>query len=120
LLEPASQLSKFDLSYFRVMHHLCRIMGSKSNRGKLFAYIEGRFGFPSTDKFECRCIEELRLDDRHTRLTYALWLLSDLEHHLAQAWEHKAVRFSLMTKDIQPIPKWYGDTVKEFSNWRQT
>lgn len=119
LLSSISQTSQFDISYFRVMHQLCRIMGSKANRGRLCGYSAQQIDLELSPEMLSNPIEAIRRNDRHQLLLCSLWFMADLQNRLDAAWEAKAVRYNMLIKDFETLPKWYRLVVRPFSNWRK-
>ena len=117
VLEPANPIEKFDLSYFRVMHQLCRIMGANNSAGRLSNYLSTQLNLKSFCSLPTT-IESLRLEQRHEFLLATLWLMTDLQNRLNLAWRAKSVRYNSLTKDFKNKPRWFIDVVRTFSNWR--
>lgn len=117
--EPVSILGKFDLSYFRVIHQLCRIMVSHENASRLYKFVAYRLGETINDVEPTRVsIEQRRISERHSLILAALWLMGNPAERLRQAWDCKAVRYNTMLKDMKPVPTLYRQLVNNFSNWR--
>jgi hypothetical protein len=103
--------ARYNLGFFAVLHQLCKVLGSGANGGKLFRWVEAQLDVtlfapapPRRTTFESR-----RLQERHTLVTFALWLLCDLAKRLPKAWYEKAVRFNHLLKDLDQPPRWYAD-----------
>lgn len=107
LLESARLIKKYDLSYFRVMHHLCRIMGSRANNGKLVNFIANQVGLVPNVVPTISCIELLRQSERHKWLLLSVWILINPGTRITDAWQAKAVRLNLLSKDFKAPPEWY-------------
>ncbi|HAG75486.1 MAG TPA: hypothetical protein DCL53_08515 [Thauera sp.] len=120
IMPAANTAHRFDLGFFRVLHHLCGMICSKSNNGLLLRYLTTTLGHTEVPLLpEGRIgIEDLRRDARHLVLMYGLWLVEDLEQRLTEAWQDKAIRYNLMLKGFTRPPRWYGDIVQSLSNWR--
>lgn len=119
LIEYRRVHEQFDGSFFGVLHHLVRAMTTNLNHGKFEAYLSDRLGVDSANiKLGRESIEVRSLEERHHLLMLGLWLMVDLRPRLTEAWRNKAIRYNLMTKDMKPVPKWYGELVGEFSDWR--
>lgn len=112
---PTAEAGNFDIEFFAVLHQLCRIMGTKQNRGKLLAYVSDQLRMPAPQVVLRRMsVEERRLAERHPLLLCGLWLMVNLEDRLRAAWKAKAVRYNLMVKDFHDPPVWYSSIVQEF------
>ncbi len=106
LVGPTSQIGKFDLGYFRVMHQLCRIMASRANDGKLFHSLSEQIGLQSAHVSHTP-IESLRSNLRHEYLLCTIWLISDIKTRLRNAWRAKAVRYNVLVRDFRFAPNWF-------------
>ncbi|TIH15594.1 hypothetical protein D0S45_10375 [Marinifilum sp. JC120] len=108
---------KFNLSYFEVLHQLCKIIVSTSNKNQLHEYLCSKIGIvPKV--FELSkggSIEELRIDLRYYIVSLGLWLLVFPKRRLKSAWKAKAVRYNLFLRDFRHPPKWFADMVWEFN-----
>ena len=117
---PIEQTGKFDLGHFSVLHQLCSILVSLSNRGRLEQFICRRLGTQFLPKARARLqIEGYTLDKRHHLLQYGLWLMGSLAARLGEAWASKAVRYNHLLKDFEGAPADYRHLVGKFSNWRR-
>lgn len=117
---PMGQAEKFDLGFFSVLHQLCSILVSLSNRGRLEHFICRRLGTQFEPRPRVRLpIEGCALDNRHHLLQYGLWLMGSLAARLGEAWADKAVRYNYLLKDFEGAPADYRHLVKRFSNWRR-
>lgn len=117
LLGPTSNTSKFDLSYFRVMHQLCRIMVSTANDGNLLDYLSEQIKL-KIPHVPPAPIDVLRREERHRLLLSVLWLMLDLKNRLCMAWQTKAVQYNTLTKDFAEQPLWFSKIVRTCSSWR--
>ena len=117
--KPANEMCRFNLGFLAVMRQFCRVMASRQNHGRLQAYISERLQLSSpTLPVHRICFEQLRRDVRHHSLLCTLWLMTDLERRLEGAWVTKAVRYNMMTKDMDDVPRRYRSLVQRFANWR--
>lgn len=106
--------------FLDVTHQLCKVMGTRSNSGKLLGYISKEIGMPEVAKPNgWITIEERRRNDRHVWLLCALWLVSKFECRIYQAWNKRAILYSLLTKDFTDAPRWFLEAVAVLSNWRK-
>jgi hypothetical protein len=110
----------FGLSYYAVLHQLCKVLVSRSNDGMLARYIEGRIGCVSQFKHivcptRWGIFESLRVCQRHWVALLAIWLLMGAANRLEDAWRAKAVRFNLLVKDFEDAPEWYLRLVKRYN-----
>ncbi len=121
LSRPIEQAGKFDLGLFSVLHQLCSILVSLSNRGRLEQFICCRLGTQFVPRARVRLtIEEHVLDDRHRLLQCGLWLMGSLAARLGEAWTSKAVRYNHLLKDFECAPADYRYLVGRFSHWRRS
>lgn len=109
--------NKFNLSYFEVLHQLCKIIVSTSNKNQLHEYLCTKVGiapkeFPLS---KGESIEEARIDLRYYIISLGLWLLVCPEKRLKSAWKAKAVRYNMFLKDFRHPPQWFADLVWEFN-----
>lgn len=119
LSRPVNRASQFDLGFYAVMHQFCRVMESRQNGGRLQSHIAECLHLLSPTLPNRRvCFERLTRDVRHKFLLCALWLMADLDRRLEDAWSAKAVRYNLMLKDMDDVPRWYRSLVQRFANWR--
>lgn len=121
VLTSGDQVGKFDLGFFAVLHQLCKVICSRSNHRLLLHHLMARLGQADEPLLPAGRIgiEDLRSDARRQVLTCALWLMEDLDARLKDAWRAKIIRYNLMLKDFDRMPRWYLTIVKEFSSWRQ-
>lgn len=116
---PIEQAGRFDLGLFSVLHQLCSILVSLSNRGRLEQFICRRLGTQFVPRARVRLpIEGYALNDRHHLIQYGLWLMGGLAARLGEAWTSKAVRYNHLLKDFEGAPADYRHLVGQFSNWR--
>jgi hypothetical protein len=119
LLELETPSDCFDASFFQVLHQLVRVMCTKLNHGKLEAYLAEQLDTHSVNiELGREGVESRGLDERYHLIMLGLWLLADIKPRLTAAWRNKTVRYNLLTKDMKPVPKWYGELVSCFSDWR--
>lgn len=119
LIDYRSAHAQFDEAFFAVLHQLVRVMTTNLNHGKLESFLSDRLGVPSAaPKLGREGIESRGLIERYHLIMLGLWLMMDLKPRLTEAWKNKAIRYNLMTKDMRPVPKWYGELVDGFSDWR--
>ncbi len=117
---PIKQAGKFDLGYFSVLHQLCSILVSLSNKGRLEQFICRRLGTQFVPRAQVRLpIEGYSFDDRYHLVQYGLWLMGGLAARLGEAWTCKAVRYNHLLKDFEGAPADYRHLVGRFSNWRR-
>lgn len=119
VLGTKNDIGKFDLAYFRVLHQICRIMGSKANEGKLLHYLSEQINLRSPHVSRPAPIETLRHEVRHVSMLCAIWMTEDLQYRLGNAWHVKAVRYNLLAREFDHPPEWYSKSIKKFSNWRR-
>ncbi len=119
LCDTGNAQDSFDLEYLVVLHQICKVIGSRNNKGRLLEYVSEQIDVPSANAPKGRItIEELRRHERHLWLLSALWLVGNVEQRLYGAWKEKAVRYNLLTKDLEVMPGWYRRFLKSISNWR--
>lgn len=117
---PIKQAGKFDLGFFSVLHQLCSILVSLSNRGRLEQFICRRLGTQFVPRTRVRLpIEGYSLNDRHHLIQYGLWLMGSLALRLGDAWTSKAVRYNHLLKDFEDAPTNYRNLVGRYSDWRK-
>lgn len=118
VMPMANSVERFDLSFFRVLHHICGMICSRSNHRLLLEHLTTSLGYADVPLLpDGRIgIEDLRRDVRHRVLMGGLWLVEDLEQRLTKAWQAKAIRYNLMLKGFERPPRWYGDVVSSLSN----
>lgn len=117
---PVLQTERFDPGFFVVLHQLCRIMGSRQNRGHLGNFVAERLGFELAEiELGRTAIEHRPVAERHDFLLCALWLMTAPAERLRQAWEAKAVRYNLLLKDLEQSPSWFRLLARGLSNWRR-
>ena len=120
LSEPIEPTGKFDLGFFSVLHQLCSILVSLSNKGRLEQFICRRLGTQFLPRARVRLpIEGYAIDERHHLLQYSLWLIGSLALRLGDAWTSKAVRYNHLLKDFEGAPTDYRHLVGRFSDWRK-
>jgi len=101
--------------FFAVLHQLCRIMCMRENDGRLLTFVLSQLNCSDEIvQHTSRPIECLRIDERHTLLIAALWLLEDPSPRLKLAWEKKTVRYTNFVKDFSSTPLWYSQVVDPF------
>jgi hypothetical protein len=61
------------------------------------------------DKFY---LEQMSVMQRHKLIGLAWWLLQDWPHRLRNAWKYGAVRYNVLTKDMEVVPRWYQEVVE--------
>ena len=116
---PVSECGRFDIGYFAVLRHLCGVMSTGPNQGRLSAYVSNALGLPQLALPGRRVhFEQIRVISRLEYLARGIWLMGDLEARLGGAWRHKAIRYNLMLKDFEGAPRWYRKLVSGFSDWR--
>lgn len=119
LILYTSGAERFDSSFLSVLHQLVRVLHTNSNQGKLEAFLSERLIAPSAGvKPGRKSIEVRSLKERHHLIMLGLWLMTDLQPRLTEAWQAKALRYNLMNKDLKPVPGWYRKLVSAFSDWR--
>jgi hypothetical protein len=120
LMKPTERSSRFDSGFFLVLHQFCHIMRSRSNANHLREFVLNRLGMKATEiELGRDPIEHQRIEERHEILVCALWLIAEPEERLRQAWEAKAVRYNVMCKDLNGVPKWYRSLTERFSDFRK-
>jgi len=122
VMATTNTADRFDLGFFRVLHHLCGMICSRSNHRLLLEHLTTSLGYADVPLLpDGRIgIEDIRGDVRHRVLLCGLWLVEDLEQRLREAWQTKAIRYNLMLKGFRTPPRWYGDVVSSLSNWRSS
>jgi len=119
LEKAADQSDQFDLGFFAVLHQLCLMLEARPNHGKLQQFIAEQLGIPAVQLSAQRLTVEQHIQaERHQVLLCGLWLIGNLAQRIGDAWQAKAVRYNLMTKDFDGPPRWYLEVVRQFSNWR--
>lgn len=119
LLEGAQKLPSLNVDTFAVLHQLCKLMITQHARLKLREFVLGRLRVSDIPLEGTHFPFELRpIWERHHVLQLAWWLVADLENRLTAAWKAKAVRYNMLFRDFEDLPKWYGEITAQFSNWR--
>ncbi|MCU7841248.1 MAG: TniQ family protein [Candidatus Thiodiazotropha sp. (ex Troendleina suluensis)] len=119
LCDSECEKSLYDLGFFVVLHQIIKVMSARVNQGRLFDYVLGQVNIPNLQKYRGRItIEERRRSERHSLILSSLWLMADLNQRLYGAWKEKAVRYNLLTKDLDTAPKWYEKFLCSISDWR--
>ncbi|MFC5429458.1 TniQ family protein [Paraburkholderia denitrificans] len=119
LLSGLHDQTVWDLGRFQVMHHICRIMTTRSVRVRLREFAADACGVTDIDlvngyrNFETRNIEE-----RHHVIQLAAWIMDEPALRLTHAWQAGFIRYSTFLKGFDGTPDWYVRVVKKFSNWR--
>lgn len=117
---PEGRHKLFDLGFLAVLHQFCRIMGARQNGGRLEKFVAEQLGMRMAEMMLGRTsIEHRRVGERHDLLLCALWLMAAPAERIREVWEAKAVRYNLILKDMEEVPKWFRQLVKRFSNWRR-
>ncbi|NHZ78949.1 hypothetical protein F2P44_06615 [Massilia sp. CCM 8695] len=107
------------LDRFAVLHQLCRTMTARYKHVGLRNFVLGQIGVPDIALSQGHISFEMRpVAERHHLLLLTAWLMADLEPRLRAAWQRRAVRYSVLTKDFPERPDWYGRIVAKFENWR--
>lgn len=107
---PACDAGQFNLKFYAVLHQLCKVMVSVQNHDQLRQYIAKRLGVEISPVLHGKFpFEQRRVFDRHLTVSFALWLLAAPEERIHTAWQTKVVRFNLLLKDFNDVPKWFTD-----------
>jgi hypothetical protein len=109
-----NRMSQFEHEKLLVLHQFCKLLRSKRLAPKLMGYVcdETRQTIPIAlihDKFY---LEQMSVMYRHQLIGLAWWLLQDWPHHLRQVWKYGAVRYNVLTKDMDVVPEWYAEVVE--------
>ena len=111
--------ARYDVGFFAVLHQLCKIMLVHSQHAHLRQFVSAKIGAPEIQlRPRHKSFEHYSLEERHVLIQLAMWLLSDPEKRILDAWRNKAVRYNVLKKDFSPTPQWYRDIVALCSDWR--
>jgi hypothetical protein len=111
---------RYDVEFFAVLHQLCKILLSHYAHVRLQRYVAEKIGAPEIKLHTShKSFEYYSLDERHVIIQMAMWLLADPEIRIVDAWRNKAVRYNVLKKDFQPMPKWYREIVERCADWRK-
>ncbi|MEN9659192.1 MAG: hypothetical protein RL571_2657 [Pseudomonadota bacterium] len=97
-----------DCSQLAVLHQFCALIVSSRLAPKLHQYLlihANRINLPTKQgrfAFEQRTIQE-----RHSVIDLAWWLLGCWPSRLREAWSSKVVRYNVLSKDFPSPPAWY-------------
>lgn len=107
-------ITPYETEQLMVLHQLCKLFRSQRSAPKLLGYVcdETRQKIPiapTRDKFY---LEQMSVMQRHQLIGLAWWLLHDWPHQLRKAWKYGAVRYNVLTKDMDVAPDWYLEVVE--------
>nr|WP_321255100.1 TniB family NTP-binding protein [uncultured Pseudodesulfovibrio sp.] len=104
----ASTACNHDLPFFLVLHHLCWILLSKKNKGKLREYICSKLEMPAFMIPHKRTPFSWRgISTRHHIIHLALWIMLSPKMRITDAWKEGAVRYASLVRDFPNPPNWY-------------
>ena len=114
----SSTFNQADIEVLMVMHHLSKLMLSRSPKVRLYSHLCFAMGVDEIALNAKGDIEGLDIDARHHLIQAICWLMLDLEHGLRNAIQNKAIRYNHLKKDFDDAPEWYLYLVGRFSSWR--
>lgn len=110
---------RYDVSFFAVLHQICKTMLTHYAHVRLREYVSDQVDAPAILLRKTKnSFEFYSLADRHLVIQLAMWLLANPETRIVDAWRNKAVRYNELKKDMELIPKWYSKIVGQCSDWR--
>lgn len=119
MLEGGKVDNRYDLAFFEVLSQLCQILLASYKHVHLREYVSKMIGAPSIRLYiKRKPFEYYPLKDRHVVIQLAMWLMTDPESRILDAWRNKAVRYSVLKKDFEGMPEWYAEIVGRCSDWR--
>lgn len=120
MLEQGGSLdSHRDAGYFAVLHQMCKILVSHVPHGRLQHFVADKISAPKVDLLAKHDpFEHFSLEARHIIIQMAMWLMVKPEEKIIDAWRNRAIRYSVMTKDMIEIPLWYRNIVEQCADWR--
>lgn len=102
--------SRFDIGFLGVLHQMCKIMLTRIKHVRLHGYVTEQVNAPSVVLLSGRIsFEEHSLRERHHVMQLAAWLLADPAKRITDSWQSKAVRYNLLKKDFNSMPRWYHE-----------
>lgn len=116
----SSTFNQADIEVLMVMHHLSKLMLSRSPKVRLYSHLcfaMGEEEIPLNPKDD---VEGLDISARHHLMQIMGYLMLDLASELRTAIQNKVVRYNHLKKDFDDAPKWYLSIVERFSSWRLT
>ena len=112
----ASTVCGHDLPFFQVLHHLCWVLLSKRNQGKLGEHICSKLDMPALMIPHKRIPFPWRgISTRHHIIQLALWLMVRPAMRITDAWKNGAVRYSSLVRDFPNPPHWYLSLVQNLN-----
>lgn len=106
---------KFDAGFFNILHQMCKIILANIKYLKLYGYVCGKVNTSHMPLDGKRSIEERHLLERHHVMQLIIWLLAEPDR-LVEAWQSKAVRYSILKRDLKAVPLWYRKVVETCRN----
>lgn len=106
--------SRFDLGFFSVLHHLCKVLQTRNRHMKLREFVirnSGAHDMPLADGRNI--LEELSLIERHYLVGMGMWLMADPKVRIFEAWASKKIRYNVLKKDFDSMPRWYRETLNK-------
>ncbi|MDD5299325.1 MAG: TniQ family protein [Gallionella sp.] len=122
ILEGCSEVeARYGLGFFAVLHQLCKIMLMHYSHVHLRQYVSGKIGTPEIQLHpKHKSFEHYSLKERHVVIQLGMWLLTDPEARIIDAWRNKAVRYNVLKKDFQLRPRWYREIMEKCTDWQET
>ncbi|WP_288843088.1 TniQ family protein [uncultured Deefgea sp.] len=117
ILQKISQntITNADYSRLAVLHQFCTLIVSSRLAPKLQQYLllnAKKITFPTTQGR--LAFEQRPLQERHSVIELAWWLLDCWPNRLRDAWCAKVVRYNVLSKDFANPPAWYLSELASF------
>ena len=114
----SSTFNQADIEVLMVMHHLSKLMLSRSPKVRLYSHLCFAMGEGEIPLDTKKDIEGLDRVARHHLMQVACWLMLNLESGLRGAILNKVIRYNHLKKDFDDAPEWYLSIIDRFSIWR--